>query len=115
MLDRDLAGLYLVTTNAMNQAVKRHSERFPEKFIFRLSAVEWENVSHKLLRHCGLNDRKTLCIRIYRTRRNDAFRSSTKCDGYKNEYFDNESSRRYAQLYHLDPNHCYCRTCRNTC
>ena len=29
MLDRDLAGLYGVSTGALNQAVKRNSNRFP--------------------------------------------------------------------------------------
>ncbi len=40
MLDRDLAELYGVTTKALNQAVKRNSERFPERFMFRLSVSE---------------------------------------------------------------------------
>ena len=34
MLDRDLAELYLVETKALNQAVKRNIERFPETFMF---------------------------------------------------------------------------------
>ena len=36
MLDSDLAGLYQVETKALNQAVKRNQERFPERFCFRL-------------------------------------------------------------------------------
>jgi len=40
MLDRDLAGLYGVETKAINQAVKRNSQRFPDDFMFRLSAEE---------------------------------------------------------------------------
>ncbi len=40
MLDRDLSSLYGVTTGALNQAVKRNSERFPEDFMFQLSAQE---------------------------------------------------------------------------
>ena len=40
MLDSDLAGLYGVTTAALNQAVKRNSERFPEDFMFALSPGE---------------------------------------------------------------------------
>ena len=32
MLDRDLAELYGVPTKALNQAVKRNIERFPEDF-----------------------------------------------------------------------------------
>lgn len=40
MLDADLAELYGVSTKALNQAVKRNSERFPEDFMFRLNAEE---------------------------------------------------------------------------
>lgn len=40
MLDRDLAGLYGVSTTVFNQAVKRHQERFPEDFMFRLTMEE---------------------------------------------------------------------------
>ena len=35
MLDADLASLYGVSTRALNQAVKRNRERFPEDFMFR--------------------------------------------------------------------------------
>lgn len=40
MLDRDLATLYGVETKALNQAVKRNQERFPEKNCFRLNQPE---------------------------------------------------------------------------
>ena len=43
MLDRDLAELYGVPTKALNQAVKRNSERFPEQFMFQLNKGELEN------------------------------------------------------------------------
>lgn len=43
MLDRDLAELYLVETKALNQAVKRNIERFPETFMFQLNNTEFEN------------------------------------------------------------------------
>ena len=36
MLDIHLAELYEVPTRALNQAVKRNLERFPEDFMFRL-------------------------------------------------------------------------------
>ena len=42
MLDFDLAALYGVETRVFNQAVKRNAERFPEDFMFRLTAEEWE-------------------------------------------------------------------------
>jgi hypothetical protein len=44
MLDRDLAVLYGVTTSALNQAVKRHSDRFPPDFMFRLTLEETQGV-----------------------------------------------------------------------
>lgn len=40
MLDRDLAALYGVSTKALNQAVKRNAERFPDRFMFRLTDSE---------------------------------------------------------------------------
>jgi hypothetical protein len=40
MLDSDLAELYGVETNALNQAVKRNRNRFPERFLFMLSDEE---------------------------------------------------------------------------
>ncbi len=40
MLDRDLAELYGVETRALNQAVKRNIERFPNDFMFQLSKEE---------------------------------------------------------------------------
>ena len=44
MLDRYLAELYGVATGALNRQVKRNEERFPEDFMFRLSAEEWNNL-----------------------------------------------------------------------
>jgi hypothetical protein len=40
MLDRDLAELYGVTTGNLNLAVRRNALRFPEDFMFQLSAEE---------------------------------------------------------------------------
>jgi hypothetical protein len=34
MVARDLAYLYGVPTKVLNQAVKRHADRFPEDFMF---------------------------------------------------------------------------------
>lgn len=41
MLDSDLAELYGVETRALNQAVKRNIERFPENFMFQLEQQEF--------------------------------------------------------------------------
>ena len=42
LLDRDLAECYKVATKALNQAVRRHPERFPGDFAFRLTQEEKE-------------------------------------------------------------------------
>ena len=40
MLDADLAELYGVSTKALNQAVKRNRQRFPQDFMFQLDEQE---------------------------------------------------------------------------
>ena len=40
MLDRDLTALYGVQTKALNQAVKRNKDRFPEDFVFQITGQE---------------------------------------------------------------------------
>jgi len=44
LLDTDLAQLYGVEVRALNQAVARNRDRFPEDFVFQLSADEYEAV-----------------------------------------------------------------------
>lgn len=44
MLDSDLATIYGVSTKALNQAVKRNAQRFPEDFMFRATADEVEEI-----------------------------------------------------------------------
>jgi ORF6N domain len=44
LLDADLAELYGVEARALNQAVARNSSRFPDDFMFQLTAEEWEKV-----------------------------------------------------------------------
>ena len=48
LLDRDLATLYGVETKALNQAVKRNIERFPERNCFRLDS----NEKNELVTNC---------------------------------------------------------------
>jgi len=45
MLDSDLAALYGVLTKSLNRAVQRNLERFPDDFMFQLTAEE-----HRALR-----------------------------------------------------------------
>lgn len=44
MLDRDLAELYAVETGALNRAVKRNIQRFPEDFMFQITDEEAERL-----------------------------------------------------------------------
>jgi hypothetical protein len=44
MLDQDLAELYGVTTGNLNLAVRRNKVRFPEDFMFQLSAAEMKSL-----------------------------------------------------------------------
>ncbi len=44
MLDRDLAALYGVQTQVLNQAVKRNLGRFPADFMFQLAGSEFQNL-----------------------------------------------------------------------
>lgn len=44
MLDRDLAELYQVKTEALNQAVKRNIDRFPSDFMFKLEQNEFNSL-----------------------------------------------------------------------
>jgi hypothetical protein len=43
MLDRDLADLYGVRTQVLNQAVRRHLGRFPDDFMFQPTPQETQN------------------------------------------------------------------------
>lgn len=42
ILDADLARIYGVSTKALNQAVKRNLQRFPDDFLLRLTSYELE-------------------------------------------------------------------------
>jgi hypothetical protein len=47
MLDRDLAELYGVSTKRLNEQVKRNLERFPDDFMFQLTAEERDKMVEK--------------------------------------------------------------------
>jgi phage regulator Rha-like protein len=48
MLDFDLAELYEVETRRLNEQVKRNTDKFPEDFMFRLTAKEWEKMQSQI-------------------------------------------------------------------
>ncbi len=49
MLDSDLAGLYGVTTSALNQAVRRNTDRFPPDFMFQMTDQEFSNLKSQFV------------------------------------------------------------------
>lgn len=60
MIDKDLADVYGVKTKALNQAVKRNIERFPERYRFQLSDNELDELVTKcdrlqILKHSSSN------------------------------------------------------------
>jgi len=44
LLDADLAALYGVSTKRFNEQVRRNAARFPEDFMFRLTAKAWSSL-----------------------------------------------------------------------
>ena len=48
MLDENLAALYEVETKSLNRAVRRNIERFPEDFMFQLTADEHEVLRYQI-------------------------------------------------------------------
>ena len=49
LLDADLAALYGVEARALNQAVARNRQRFPDDFMFQLSAEEYEGIRSRFV------------------------------------------------------------------
>jgi len=44
LLDEDLAAMYGVDVRSLNQAVRRNAPRFPDDFMFRLTAEEYASL-----------------------------------------------------------------------
>lgn len=53
MLDHDLAEVSGVATKALNQAVKRNRERFPEDFLFQLAPEEFRDLRSQSVTSSG--------------------------------------------------------------
>ncbi len=53
MLDKDLASLYGIQTGALNQAVKRNIDRFPDDFMFLLNTKEINLISQIVISSYG--------------------------------------------------------------
>ena len=67
LLDSDLAKLYRVETKRLNEAVKRNIERFPEDFMFQLTADEKSEVVAKCdhLEKLKFSSLQSLVLRPY--------------------------------------------------
>ena len=48
MLDADLAELYKVETKRINEAVSNNPEKFPERYLFRISEKEYQSLKSKI-------------------------------------------------------------------
>ncbi len=48
MVDYHLAELYVVETKRINEQVKRNEKRFPNGFMFQLTATEWEQLQSQI-------------------------------------------------------------------
>jgi hypothetical protein len=59
MLDSDLAELYGVTTGNLNLAVRRNKSRFPQDFMFQLTAEEAKSLLLQTARSKGRGGRRT--------------------------------------------------------
>lgn len=60
ILDSDLARIYGVETKALNQAVKRNSDRFPNDFVFQLNLKETREVTGSRSQIVTLNRGKNI-------------------------------------------------------
>jgi len=49
ILDSDLAAIYRVPVKALNQAIKRNAERFPEDFVFQLTNAEFTRLRSQIV------------------------------------------------------------------
>jgi hypothetical protein len=55
MIDRDLSEIFGVETRALNQAVKRNSERFPSDFMFLLTDIEFQYWKSQIVMSNAIN------------------------------------------------------------
>ena len=60
ILDADLSEIYGVETRVFNQAVKRKAQRFPSRFMFELTAEEWQNLKSQPVMSSGHGGRRSM-------------------------------------------------------
>ena len=54
MLDSDIAKIYNVETKRINEAVKNNFKKFPDRFSWIISEVEWYNLRSKISTSLGM-------------------------------------------------------------
>ena len=86
MLDFDLAMLYEVETRALNQAVKRNIDIFPEDFMFQLTSKEWKNMSSQIVMTYSAKRPKTALPLAFTEHCNNARQCFEKQKSKANEY-----------------------------
>ena len=60
ILDSDLASIYGVPTRRLNEQVKRNARRFPQDFLFRLTAEEMEQCQRSRSQFVTLNGGRSI-------------------------------------------------------
>lgn len=63
MLDFELAMLYGVETKALNQAVKRNMNRFPEDFMFQLNKLEFNTLKSQIVTSNIVSNQQNISLR----------------------------------------------------
>ena len=91
MLDSDLAELYEVETFNLNKAVKRNGSRFPEDFMFQLTAEEWAALRFQIgISNTGRGGRRFMPYFVHRTGCGDVFYRAQQRTGSASQYRDHE-------------------------
>lgn len=73
MFDFDLAELYEVETRILNQAVKRNIDRFPDRFMFKLTAKEWNNLRSQIIISSGVKNNSSQIVMSSRKHRGSRY------------------------------------------
>ena len=98
LIDTDLATLYGVTTKALNQAVQRNTDRFPQDFKFQLSQEE----KNELVTNCGQFNKlkhSSALPHAFTEQGVAFFCCFAQQDCYPNQHFHHERTRRHAAVH----------------
>src|SRR5438067_9120357 len=98
MLDADLAQLYAVKVKALNQAVRRNADRFPDDFMFQLESDEADSLRSQFVTLDAAESRRGR----HSKHRPYAFRIEEQAGG-ESERRDHESFREAARIDRRKP------------